>query len=325
MSSYRNAPLSSGHDYRELPATSYLPREIRHRFQHYLPYLRAAAQGAKKELIRIQRGEWQWKSLLNIPTALILAWTLALWWGEVGTFTSSVNRCDWHTWERWPESASPHHIVLIADPQLVDPHTYPGRPRPMSTITRYHTDYYMRKSFTLVQNHLDPTTVFFLGDLFDGGREWMPPGVAGSDPQWRRYGEDFWVKEYKRFGNIFFNRWLRREFEGFRAGTHRKLLASLPGNHDLGIGNGIKVPVRRRFNAFFGEGNRVDVIGNHTFVSLDTVSLSAKGQPDPATGREGATDGEGYNEEIWGRVEDFLATAKDTKIRAIGRAIRVQN
>ncbi|KAI4175065.1 MAG: hypothetical protein LQ346_008128, partial [Caloplaca aetnensis] len=195
----------------------------------------------------------------------------------------------------------------------------------MSTITRFHTDYYMRKSFSLVQNHLDPTTVIFLGDLFDGGREWMPPGVASSDPHWRRYGEDFWHKEYKRFGNIFFNEWLRRGFEGFRADSHRKLLASLPGNHDLGLGNGINVPVRKRFNAFFGEGNRIDVVGNHTFVSLDTVSLSAKGQPDPATGRQGATDGEGYNEEIWGPVEEFLTNVKDTKTRTIGRAIRVQN
>lgn len=101
MSAYRNAPLSSGHDYRDLPASLYLPRGIRHRLQYYVPYLRAAAQGAKKELIRIQRGERQWKSLLNIPTALILIWILALWWGEVGTFRSSVNRCDWHNWERW--------------------------------------------------------------------------------------------------------------------------------------------------------------------------------------------------------------------------------
>ncbi|KAL8965429.1 MAG: hypothetical protein Q9197_006514, partial [Variospora fuerteventurae] len=183
----------------------------------------------------------------------------------------------------------------------------------------------MRKSFTLVQSHLDPTTVFFLGDLFDGGREWMPSGVANSDTRWRRYGEDYWLKEYKRFGNIFFKDWLRRGFEGYHANHHRKLVASLPGNHDLGLGNGIRLPVRKRFNAFLGEGNRIDVVGNHTFVSLDTVSLSAKGQPDPATGRQGAVDGEGSNREIWGPVDDFLASINETKIRAMGRAIRHQN
>ncbi|KAL8815704.1 MAG: hypothetical protein Q9223_005183 [Gallowayella weberi] len=188
----------------------------------------------------------------------------------------------------------------------------------------HHTDYYMRKSFTLLQNSLDPRTVLFLGDLFDGGREWLPPGVSGSDPRWRSYGEDYWIKEYGRFGNVFLTEWLRRARSGQHI-NHRKILAGLPGNHDLGLGSGIKVPVRKRFNAFFGDGNRVDVIGNHTFVSLDTVSLSAKGQFDPATGRQGAIGGEGSDREIWGPAEEFLEGAKAEKSRVIGRAIRMQN
>ncbi|KAI4235864.1 MAG: hypothetical protein LQ352_008058, partial [Teloschistes flavicans] len=217
-------------------------------------------------------------------------------------------------------------MVLIADPQLVDPHTYPGRPWPLSTITRLHTDYYMRKSFALLQEHLDPTTVFFLGDLFDGGREWLPPGSVSSDPRWRNYGEDYWVKEYRRFGRIFFDGWLRRR-ETARAGfdDHKRILAGLPGNHDLGLGKGIRLPVRQRFNAFFGDGNHVDIVGNHTFVSVDTVSLSAKGQVDPATGRQGAAEGEGSGQEIWGPVEEFLKSMKTDKARIIDRAVRIQN
>ncbi|KAL8732655.1 MAG: hypothetical protein Q9166_002630 [cf. Caloplaca sp. 2 TL-2023] len=249
---------------------------------------------------------------------------LVLWRGEVGTFRSSVSGCDWQYWERWPNNAAPHRMVLVADPQLVDPHTYPSRPWPLSTITRHHTDYYMRKSFSLVQKSLDPSTVFFLGDLFDGGREWLPPGTSGSDPRWRKYGEDYWVKEYKRFGNVFFNEWLRRAQEGHHL-DHRKMFAGLPGNHDLGLGNGIKIPVRRRFNAFFGDGNRIDVIGNHTFISLDTVSLSAKGQTNPATGRQGASDGEGSSHEIWGPAEEFLRNSKVEKSRVIDRAVRMRN
>ncbi|KAL8989249.1 MAG: hypothetical protein Q9169_008398, partial [Polycauliona sp. 2 TL-2023] len=211
-------------------------------------------------------------------------------------------------------------MVLVADPQLVDPHTYPGRPWPLSTITRHHTDYFMRKSFTIVQGSLDPKTVFFLGDLFDGGREWLPPGTAGSDPRWRNYGEDYWVKEYKRFGTIFLNEWSRRARAGLHL-DHQKMLMGLPGNHDLGLGSGIRIPVRKRFNAFFGDGNRVDVIGNHTFVSLDTVSLSAKRQQDPSTGGQG----EGSNHEIWGPVDDFLEHLKSEKSRVLDRAVRMQN
>ncbi|KAL8827268.1 MAG: hypothetical protein Q9170_007083 [Blastenia crenularia] len=177
----------------------------------------------------------------------------------------------------------------------------------------------------MVQDYLDPTTVFFLGDLFDGGREWMPSGTANADPRWRRYGEDFWAKEYKRFGNVFFNEWVRRGVEGQHTDIHRKIMAGLPGNHDLGLGNGIRLPVRKRFNAYLGAGNQIDVIGNHTFVSLDTVSLSAKGQPDPATGRQGAVDGNGSNREIWAPVDEFLTTIQDEKRRAIDRAVRFQN
>ncbi|KAI4229609.1 MAG: hypothetical protein LQ349_006372 [Xanthoria aureola] len=185
---------------------------------------------------------------------------------------------------------------------------------------RQHTDYYMRKSFTIIQDFLDPKTVFFLGDLFDGGREWLPPGTSGSDSRWRKYGEDYWIKEYKRFGNIFLNEWLRRAGAGLHR-DHRKMLVGLPGNHDLGLGNGIKIPVRRRFNAFFGDGNNIEVIGNHTFVSLDTVSLSAKGQQDSATGGQG----EGSNHEVWAPVEEFLENLKSRKSRVLDRAVRLQN
>ena len=100
------------------------------------------------------------------------------------------------------------------------------------------------------------------------------------------------------------------------------MVAGLPGNHDLGLGNGIRLPVRKRFQAYFGNGNRIDVVGNHTFVSLDTVSLSAKGQSDPATGSQGIHES---NKDIWGPVEQFLRTAKGEKSRTIARDLRVRH
>lgn len=99
------------------------------------------------------------------------------------------------------------------------------------------------------------------------------------------------------------------------------MIVGLPGNHDLGLGNGIRIPVRKRFQAYFGNGNRIDMVGNHTFVSLDTVSLSAKGQPDPATGSQGVDES---NKEIWGPVEQFLRTTKGEKSRIIARELRVR-
>ncbi len=138
------------------------------------------------------------------------------------------------------------------------------------------------------------------------------------DKRWRKYDSKFWLKEYKRFARIFFNTWLR----GGQGQDDRKIVAGLPGNHDLGLGNGIRLPVRNRFQAYFGNGNRIDVVGNHTFVSLDTVSLSAKGQSDPATGSQGVYES---NKDIWGPVEQFLHTTKGEKSRAIARELRVRH
>ncbi|KAL9102922.1 MAG: hypothetical protein Q9163_001982 [Psora crenata] len=264
------------------------------------------------------------RDLWDVRLGLVLLWMLVLWWGEVVEFASRVGDCRWEGWEDWPPEANPHHVVLIADPQLVDAHTYPGRPWPLSTLTIKYTDLYMRKSFQQIQDSLDPDTVLFLGDLFDGGREWSPPASENDesvDRNWRKYGQRYWFKEYRRFGRIFFDTWLRGGSTRQRS-TKRKLIAGLPGNHDIGLGNGIRLPVRKRFNAYFGDGNRIDMIANHTFVSVDTVSLSAKGQPDPATGIPRSEDAGRY---IWEPTEQFLHQAYAIKGRAINRYLRKQS
>lgn len=129
----------------------------------------------------------------------------------------------------------------------------------------------------------------------------------------RKYGEDFWLQEYERFGNIY--------FDNFNAGGDtpgpwqrgRKLVASLPGNHDLGFGAQVQIPVRDRFEAFFGDMNRVDVVGNHTIVSVDTVSLSAD-----TSEYKSAHD----LRPIYEPVNQFLKTVKDQKRRAVEEELR---
>lgn len=203
----------------------------------------------------------------------------------------SLHQDDANVGQCQPKDANPHHLVLLADPQIIDPHSYPSRPWPLAALTVLITDNYLRRGYQSLQAGLRPDSVFFLGDLFDGGREWKTRQGNFVDPKWGRgrsgeekswvgtwhkwYGEDFWLNEYIRFGDIFFN--------GFKEGGEtagawqrgRKLVASLPGNHDLGFGAQVQVPVRDRFEAFFGDVNRVDVVGNHSIVSVDTVSLSA--------------------------------------------------
>lgn len=227
-----------------------------------------------------------------------------------------------------PGDATPHHLVFIADPQLVDPHTYPDRPWPLSTFTTLHTDNYLKRSYIQLQKHLHPDTLFFLGDLFDGGREWKTALGNTDDPAWaeglrpageqkyvktwgRKYGEDFWLKEYNRFGRIFYDFWNLGGSEPGPGQRGRRIISSLPGNHDLGFGDQIKIPIRNRFEAYFGEGNRVDVIGNHTFVSVDSVSMSA-GSLEHGT------------EEITKPSEDFLAGVQSLKRKAVARELSLQ-
>lgn len=187
-----------------------------------------------------------------------------------------------------------------------------------------YTDLYLRKSFQLLQDTLDPDTVIFLGDLFDGGREWATQDGAISDQQWKKYGDTFWLNEFNRFGGIFFGPWRHSKHTEREWVSFPKMIATLPGNHDLGLGTGIRPRVRRRFNAYFGPGNRVDVIGNHSFVSVDTLSLSAKSQVDPATGDMKASEGSGLTQEIWGPPEEFLSQVKAEKSRALDRELKRQ-
>jgi ethanolamine phosphate phosphodiesterase len=176
-----------------------------------------------------------------------------------------------------------------------------------------------------LQNYLRPDTVFFLGDLFDGGREWGTPHSSSPEERYKRYGNKYWLKEYKRFQSIFIDGWLSGGLESAGEPRGRKIIASLPGNHDLGFASGIQLPVKQRFEAYFGQGNRIDIIGNHSFVSIDAVSLSAMDQADPKTGSSGAGDGtssSAANRDIWASTEAFLSSVRQEKNRAVKRELR---
>jgi hypothetical protein len=164
-----------------------------------------------------------------------------------------------------------------------------------------------------MQENLYPDSTIFLGDLFDGGREWsVDAHWDNPDKSWKGYGERFWLREYNRFGKMFFDTFTKSGVAPRDGQTkRRRLIASLPGNHDLGFAAGVQRPVRERFEAYFGEGNRVDIIGNHSFISIDSVSLSAKDQPD------------GTDYQIWRPTEDFLDTVQETRSRSIAEEMRL--
>lgn len=143
----------------------------------------------------------------------------------------------------------PKHVVLVADPQLIDAHTYPGRNILFQGLTEYYVDTYMHRAWESIENYLYSDATIFLGDLFDGGREWE------HDP---------WVREYQRFDKIFLSR------------IGKLTLREVAGNHDIGFGDTINVDALNRFRAYFGEPSRELKIGNHSFVILDTNSMMNK-------------------------------------------------
>lgn len=383
-------------------------------------------------------------SLVAIPL-LVIAWIYTIRNGERRTYEQHVESCDWSSWEDWPAGATPHRLAFIADPQIVDPHTYPGRPWPLSYLTERYTDRYMRRNYQLINERLDPDSIVFLGDLFDGGREWAPEtsrplktsqrkkvekirknyeqqkqekeqreketqGAGSSQPQkrseggdnndnvaehglqkrswesyqhavefsehpssiraedhnidkrgndlkefvygekgrWKSWGMAQWNEEYDRFGKMFFApdqlypKTQRRTIAAWDVSAHplnvmngakdvdheehaiiggkaRNLLTTLPGNHDIGFGAGVQLAVRDRFQARFGESNRVDVLGNHSFVSIDAPSLAAFSQFEinGDTPREVADQ----RQHIWKPTMDFLDGVGISASRAVAEAM----
>ncbi|KEZ42299.1 Cell division control protein [Scedosporium apiospermum] len=293
-------------------------------------YTFSRGNGAKMAAGFVTRTVWHVRRnltrrrLLSFPHLIVLLWLLVLLRGERWLFHWKVEQCKWHKWEDWPKDANPHHLIFVADPQLIDPKSYPSRPWPISDLTPLVVDNYIRRSYNELQGQLRPDSLFFLGDLFDGGREWKTANGDFNEASWARpypanekkyakmwkkkYGHDYWLEEYKRFSNIFFKPYHEEGGQHGAGKKGRKLVASLPGNHDLGFGSMIKVPVRDRFSAFFGEPNRVDVVGNHTIVSVDTVSLSA------GTSEQARTENLKH---IYGPADEFLKEVQSLKRKAV--------
>lgn len=188
-------------------------------------------------------------SVWKLLVALLTVWLLLIHYFERIRVKHAINACQWDKWENWTgdkASVKPHRIVLLADPQLVDDHTYPKLPRLIERILRRMSDNYLYINHKYMQAYLDPDSTIFVGDLFDGGRDW---------------DDETWDAEFERFNAIFPRKPNRRTFR------------SLPGNHDIGFQN-ISHHNLLRFSAFFGEPNEAFELGNHTFVQLDTISLS---------------------------------------------------
>ncbi|CCH62598.1 hypothetical protein TBLA_0H03170 [Henningerozyma blattae CBS 6284] len=192
-------------------------------------------------------GKWKiyWRHLF----LMVIFWILLIHYYERVVVKRAMKLCMWNKWENWPKEAESFKVGLFADPQIMDNHSYPGRPEVVNFFTRSILDNYHRRNWKYVQFWLDPDASLFLGDLFDGGRYWE---------------DEYWHEEYKRFNEIFPK----------KAG--RKSIMSLPGNHDIGFGDTVIEKSFKRFTTYFGDTSSYTNLGNHTFVLIDTIALSDK-------------------------------------------------
>lgn len=182
-----------------------------------------------------------------------IMWVGLISYNEMGAFRNRVLKCAWPDASLELSSSdglqTPTHVLVLADPQILDSQSYPGRHPLLLWLTRVLVDGYLRKSWNAAMR-LKPDMVIFLGDMMDGGR------YALSDEQYEEY--------YQRFRRIF-----RTD------PAHSLPTYYIPGNHDVGLGQSSRSSDRAvaRYTSHFGPLNQVVEVGQHTFILVDAPGL----------------------------------------------------
>ncbi|TFK94574.1 Metallo-dependent phosphatase [Polyporus arcularius HHB13444] len=183
-----------------------------------------------------------------------LVWLLAIAWYELGTFYHHTASCPWPDEAFATRDHSPHvptHVLVVADPQIPDTHSYPDRPPWLQRLSQFIIDLNIRKSWrAALRRH--PHAVIFLGDMMDNGR------YAMSDGEYEAY--------FRRFKDIF-------------AADKDTPVYYLPGNHDIGLGTSSSPKYQfsdhavDRYTSHFGALNQRISLANHTVWLIDAPGL----------------------------------------------------
>jgi len=182
---------------------------------------------------------------------------------------SAVRRCQWNPPPRVHDyfetdstafgrrevvGSDKTNVLLVADPQLIDNHTYPGRNSMLLKLSQHTVDVYLKRNYNALVKNLKPDYIVFLGDYLDNGR-------SSTD--------DYFLGQWSRFQSIFYNKFKSKYIQ------NQNLFWNLPGNHDIGFGDEVKLPLRERFTSKFGSPNLVHRINDVEFVFLDSLSYSS--------------------------------------------------
>ncbi|GJJ06660.1 hypothetical protein Clacol_000855 [Clathrus columnatus] len=132
----------------------------------------------------------------------------------------------------------PTHVLLIADPQILDLNSYPSRPRWLQVVTQYIVDLNLRKSWNAVISKLRPDLVIFLGDMMDNGRS---------------VNDDELIHKILRKVQVY---------------IQLLPVRTSPFSDEL-----IKSNARSRYFEAFGPFNQHFQLANHTFLLIDAPAL----------------------------------------------------
>ncbi|KAI5968150.1 uncharacterized protein KGF55_000020 [Candida pseudojiufengensis] len=178
----------------------------------------------------------------KIILIILSIWFLIFWLNESFLPFLTISKCKW---PKLPNNENQTNILLIADPQLIDNHTYPGRNSYLLKLSQHTVDQYLKRNYQNLLN-LKPKYTIFLGDLLDNGR--------GSK-------DEYFNQQVERFYKIF--------------PKSQSIYTNLPGNHDIGFGDLIKPEIKTRFENSFGKSNIAITINEIEFIMLDSISLSS--------------------------------------------------
>jgi hypothetical protein len=181
-----------------------------------------------------------------------LGWFFVFVYHERYAAWYAISKCEWS-----PNFKNSTNVMLIADPQLIDNHTYPGRNEILLKLSKHTVDMYLKRNYQALIDNLNPDHVIFLGDYLDNGR-------SSSD--------EYYAKELSRFNQIFYNKKIQKSFYE----KDQNWFINLPGNHDIGFGDNVKN--RDRFIKNFGNPNQVITIRNVDFIAIDSLSYSSEKQ-----------------------------------------------
>ncbi|KAF8472905.1 Metallo-dependent phosphatase-like protein [Russula ochroleuca] len=185
---------------------------------------------------------------MRVPTyslrAIRIAWTAVILWLEIGIFVAAGARC------RWPDpggNGKATHILLVADPQILDDRSYPERSSLLRTVSRIFVDMNLRKAWHVAKRKR-PNAIIFLGDMMDSGFA------------------DMHIMEYQdyvgRFRSIF-------------PAPPSVPVYYIPGNHDVGLGSHRNTSslARPRYRSAFGPLSQHVVHGGHSLFMVDAPAL----------------------------------------------------